>query len=109
MMARYAVMDGIRVINAILAEDKKTAEAVTGKECIEVPDYVSNGYVLVNGEFFKEHILGKNSDIKFLEHINPTGSDLELPVVEGYVRYDEMQSLIAEEDKKDEIILNELN
>ena len=34
-MTTFAVVEGDRVINRILAEDKETAESVTGKTCIE--------------------------------------------------------------------------
>lgn len=99
-MARYAVMDGINVINIILAEDLQTAQEVTGKPCLEAPDFVSPGYVYINDMFYKEHVFGINQDLKLLETENPTGTDLGTPRVDGYVGYDELNSKLEQEVKQ---------
>jgi hypothetical protein len=37
-MANYAVIENNIVVNAIVAESKEVAEAVTGTVCIELPE-----------------------------------------------------------------------
>ena len=37
-MAKFAVIEGSLVVNTILAENKESAEQITGKTCIEFTD-----------------------------------------------------------------------
>lgn len=55
-MANFAIIDGINVINTIVAESKIIAEEITGKTCIEFTDIDNaepNG-TYENGKFFKK-------------------------------------------------------
>ncbi len=102
-MPRYAVMNGMHVANIILAEDVHTAQEVTGKVCIEAPDFVSLGYVYVNDMFYREHIVSTSDggDMKLLETENPIGTDLGTPKVDGYVGYDELNTKMEENIKQE--------
>lgn len=107
-MAMYAVMDGIKVVNTILAEDLETAQNVTGHTCIECPDFVSAGYVFINDMFYREMVFGKNNDLKLLQTQNPRPDGIVQPVVEGYIGYDELNTKLEEERIEEEQILNDL-
>lgn len=53
LMANFAILDGVNVINTIIADSKETAENVTGKLCIEFSetDRVEVGGTYVDGVF----------------------------------------------------------
>lgn len=54
-MANFAVLDGINVINIIVAESKEIAEEVTGKTCIEYTNenIAGVGFNYIDGQFIE--------------------------------------------------------
>jgi hypothetical protein len=52
-MANFAVIDGINIINKVIADSKEIAEQATGKVCVQYSntDVVDIGGTYVNGEF----------------------------------------------------------
>jgi hypothetical protein len=44
-MANYAVLDGVDVINIIVAETKEDAEGVTGKTCVEYDQETNPAFI----------------------------------------------------------------
>lgn len=52
-MPNFAVIDGINVVNKIVADSKAIAEEVTGKTCVEFTesDIVEQGGIYENGKF----------------------------------------------------------
>jgi hypothetical protein len=49
MSKKFAVIDGIDIINTIVAESKEIAEEVTGKTCIELTTEAEKGGTYVDG------------------------------------------------------------
>jgi hypothetical protein len=96
-MARYAVMEGMSVSNVILAEDLQTAQEVTGKQCIEAPEWVGPGWMLVNNEFYRAYAFGENDNLKMLEDLSGNFSDLGIPKVDGFLSKDELATKLEEE------------
>ena len=52
MSKNFAVLDGINIINTIVADSKKIAEEVTGKTCIEfTTEHAETGGTYIDGIF----------------------------------------------------------
>jgi hypothetical protein len=51
-MASYGVLEGILIVNVIIAETKEIAEQVTGKTCVDLPPLNAGiGWTYENGTF----------------------------------------------------------
>lgn len=51
-MVEFAVLEGIKIINVIVAETKQIAEEVTNKPCVELPPLSTGiGWTYENGIF----------------------------------------------------------
>lgn len=61
-MARFAVINGNKVINHIVAETKENAETATQALCIEVTDEIFDiGWDYIDGVFIEPTELGLNN------------------------------------------------
>lgn len=81
-MANYAVLDGINVLNTIVADSKEIAEEVTGKTCILFTENekAQSGGTYENGTFippkpYPSWILNTQK--------NEWNAPVEAPIIEG--------------------------